>query len=537
MLIGNEWFGQSTSADAKVPVVDKAKSLIGGAATIFQRMDQDGNMLRVATNITTKEGNRAIGTFIPALNANGSPNPVISSIIKGQSYIGRAFVVDQWYVVAYKPVLDANRAVIGMLFFGVKEQSATSLRQQIISTKVGQTGYVFVLDSKGKYIISLNGARDGEVIWDAKDQDGKLFVQEMVGIATKLKPEETGEIHYQWKNPGDQASRKKITRLVYFAPWDWVIGVGSYEDEFLSTTHSIENLTNQSAIIAIVLGAILLVASFVTWLITATRLTGSIGDISKQLKTASDQVASASGDIASGSQQLAQGTSEQASSLEETSASLEQMSSMTKQNADNASQADTLMNQTKLLVNAGVESMQKMSLTIDKIKSSSHQTANIIKTIDEIAFQTNLLALNAAVEAARAGEAGKGFAVVADEVRNLAHRSAEAAKNTASLIEESQNRANEGVDMGAAVGKSLDQIKGSSEKIVTLVSEIAAASKEQSIGIGQLSGAVSEMDKVVQQNAASAEESAAASEQLSSQASALNHLVSQLTAIIEGRAE
>ena len=175
--------------------------------------------------------------------------------------------------------------------------------------------------------------------------------------------------------------------------------------------------------------------------------------------------------------------------------------------------------------------MKDMSAAIAEIRSSAQEMAKIVKTIDEIAFQTNLLALNAAIEAARAGEAGKGFAVVADEVRNLARRSAEAAKTTAGLIEGAQKNAEAGVQTTAKVSTSLTQIQGSALKVATLVAEITAASRQQSQGIEQVNIAVSEMDKVVQQNAANAEESASAAEELSSQAQELYALVAELTAL------
>jgi methyl-accepting chemotaxis protein len=176
-----------------------------------------------------------------------------------------------------------------------------------------------------------------------------------------------------------------------------------------------------------------------------------------------------------------------------------------------------------------------MARRIGAIKESSDRTARIIKTIDEIAFQTNLLALNAAVEAARAGNAGRGFAVVAEEVRSLALRSAQAAKDTSSMIEESQHRAEQGVSASREVQELLQRIRGNVEEAGTMVREVAAASREQSRGVEQITQAVSQMDQVTQSNAASAEENAAASEELSAQATSLRDTVRTLSTLVMGR--
>ena len=267
-------------------------------------------------------------------------------------------------------------------------------------------------------------------------------------------------------------------------------------------------------------------------------ITRSIGSALKRLADSlgggAEQVTAASGQVSSASQQLAQGASEQASSLEESSSALEEMASMTRQNADNAGKADSMMTESKKVVGEGSRAVEQMAQAIDQIKASAGETAKIIKTIDEIAFQTNLLALNAAVEAARAGEAGKGFAVVAEEVRNLARRAAEAARNTSELIEGSQKHADSSVTVADNLKKTFVGIEESSGKVATLVSEIAAASKEQAQGIDQVNTGVAEMDKVVQQNAANAEESASASEELSSQAQELNAMVEELLAMVGG---
>ncbi|MBI1319522.1 MAG: GAF domain-containing protein [Candidatus Hydrogenedens sp.] len=246
-----------------------------------------------------------------------------------------------------------------------------------------------------------------------------------------------------------------------------------------------------------------------------------------QVRTAAEQVNQASNQIASSSQQLAEGASEQASSLEEISASLEELTSMTAQNADNAQQADGMARESRLAAERGNQATTRMESAINRIKTSSDQTAKIVKTIDEIAFQTNLLALNAAVEAARAGEAGKGFAVVAEEVRNLAVRSAEAAKNTAEMIEDSVKNAEGGVQITNEVSGILKEIVENAEKVSNFISEIAAASKEQSTGLTEINKAVGQMDKVTQTNAANSEETASAAQELASQADSLISVISQ----------
>ncbi|HUU40584.1 MAG TPA: Cache 3/Cache 2 fusion domain-containing protein, partial [Desulfatiglandales bacterium] len=343
MISGIDWFGQVENPNTHVPVVDKVKDLSGATCTVFQRMNEDSDMLRVATNVINKDGMRAIGTYIPRTNPDGKTNPVISTVLKGQRFNGRAFVVDAWYITSYEPIYDADKNLIGMLYVGIPQESVMGLRKAIMDIKVGKTGYVYVLDSKGRYIISQDGKRDGEDIWNAKDTDGNLFIQEICKKALALGPGEIAEQTYPWKNQEDPAPRIKIARIKYFQPWDWVIGVGSYEEEFLEASNHIEKLSNRSNKILISMLGLSLLGALFTWWIISRGIAKPINRMIGSLTEGADQIASASDQVSSSSQLLAEGTSEQASSLEETSSSMEEMSSMTKQNADNANQANNLM--------------------------------------------------------------------------------------------------------------------------------------------------------------------------------------------------
>ena len=245
------------------------------------------------------------------------------------------------------------------------------------------------------------------------------------------------------------------------------------------------------------------------------------------INQSSEQVNQGASHVASGAQALASGSTEQASSLQELTAQVEMISAQSQNNAQSASTAKKLAEESGEEVERGNAHMDHMLKAMDEISQSSEEINKIIKVIDDIAFQTNILALNAAVEAARAGEAGRGFAVVADEVRNLAARSAEAAQQTQVLISESVENSLAGLSTAKETAESLSKISQKVIETSSIIDVIEELSRSQAMTITEINTGLNQVATVVQSNAATAEESSAASEELSAQSALLYQEVSK----------
>jgi len=388
------------------------------------------------------------------------------------------------------------------------------------------------IDSEIKNYLDLPRTAVEEELWQEFIRAWKKWEMDHKNFINIIKEIDSFGNHF-WMKIEDQTL--KVNSASFAKARSLLKGIVDYKKKIAKETAIKAATSSSNAKVLVITGMIIgTILAFVLGIVLNYNIGRPIIQISKGLKMGAEQLASASLQVSSASNSLARGASEQATSIEETSASLEEMSSMTKQNAENANHADTLMKEANVVVKEANDTMEKLTQSMEEITSANERTQKIIKTIDEIAFQTNLLALNAAVEAARAGEAGAGFAVVAEEVRNLALRSAEAAKNTADLIESTVKKVENGSDLVSETDKAFIKVAESSFKVGELVAEIAAASNEQAQGIDQVNRAVCDMDRITQQNATSSEESASTSEEMSAQAEEMKKFVEELVLLVEG---
>ena len=406
------------------------------------------------------------------------------------------------------PIQDSGR-VIGIVMM-VPDLTKFS-EKFIVPVAVYKTGYMAIADPKG-------------VVFAHKDQSLilKLNLSESA-FGKEILALKQGVIQYE--NQGRQIAYLAQCRTI-----NWLVMAVAPVSESQQQVQHVELVILSLFLLGIV--SILLLVYLVI-----RAITGPINESFAGLDAGVEHVSLASTELAESSQSLANGAAAQATAIEETLASLQSMSTTTRKNADSASEVKTLTAEAKKIIAKVQANMTNMAEAIQDVQATSEETGKIISAIDEIAFQTNLLALNAAVEAARVGEAGVGFAVVAEEVHNLAQRTAQAAKSTDSLIKNTI--------LGVKKSSALTQLTQDSflenvriaEKVGQIIDEIADASQEQAHGVSQINNALAEMNKVVQETAANSEETASSSEELNAQAKNMQDHVANLSQIILGKTD
>ncbi|MEF2230707.1 MAG: Cache 3/Cache 2 fusion domain-containing protein [Pseudodesulfovibrio sp.] len=547
MTLGGEWFGQNSDPNVPTPLVDTIMKLTGTTCTVFQSMNDNGDLLRVATNILKTDGKRAVGTYIPGSSA------VAKSVKSGETYRGTAFVVNAWYLTQYRPIKDRNGKVLGCLYVGILQEGVEQLRQGLKSVILGSSGYLSVLGGSGNTAgdVKVHKAADQEGLnyLDKKDDSGKSAFKELIENA---KAQDGQTVTLTTRIDG----KETMLTGVYFKPWDWVIvGVG-FVDEFMAGKRAADKSLSHAQWWSASIGGVMIVIGLLITLFFAGRISATVGrtvrvlnaivdgrldvetlpvhargprdelevlgaalnsmsaklrEIVSNVQAAAQSVTNGSSELAATSQSLSEGANSQASAVEEVSASMEEMTANIEQNTNNARETEKIARQAAGDARQGGES-------VSQTVAAMRQIAEKIAIIEDIARQTNLLALNAAIEAARAGEHGKGFAVVAAEVRKLAERSGHAASEISELSASSVRIAEQA---GRMLGKMVPDIIRTAE----LVQEITAGSTEQHTGSTQIKSAILELDRVVQQNSAESEEVASSSEELASHAALLQQTI------------
>jgi methyl-accepting chemotaxis protein len=457
-------------------------------------------------------------------------------------------VVQLWLVPAYnkgtedliraknKEMVEAAYHIVEDFNNDVKNnqrtlEDAQAEAKRIFGTLTYHDGdYFWITDLEPKMIVYPEDPNLlGKNVSNQEDLQGRKIFLEMARL---VQDKGSGNLTFEWKKTGAQGSAD-TTKFAYgrlFKPWNWVIATSDYVDDSKAEV-GVNNLTT----LALLINAFLIGVGIFSSILISRAIYRPFNISIRDLNKGVDQVAAASGQLAASSQQLSSGSAEQAAALEETSATLEESASMIQQNSEHTKQAALLAKQARDLSNKGNQEMQEMISSMAELKKSSTHIAKIIKVIDDIAFQTNILALNAAIEAARAGEAGMGFAVVAEEVRNLAQRSAQAAKDTTAIIESNIELSDKGTQVVEVVKSSLAEIALQIKKVSELMEEIAAASLEQYQGIEQVNKAIAQVEVVTQQTSSTAEENSAASEQLNAQSKNIMGIIHQLSRLINGQ--
>ncbi|THB79900.1 MAG: PAS domain S-box protein [Desulfobacteraceae bacterium] len=271
LFLGGKPLKLNAEPHIATPVVDEMMNLTGYHSSIMLRTSQEGDFVRVATSVI-RDGRRQIGFMLPAREADGSPNPFARSVIAGETALGRTYIEDFVFVSTVLPLRDQHDQIIGCYGVGIRQDLMENLRRVFMDTPVGKTGYFFILGAKGKqkgrYILSSKGERDGEDVWNVQSADGTFPVREVFRRAIEQNPGELAWYSYDWQNPGDSQPRKKYAAMIYFKPWDWILGASAYEEDFIETSQRLGS--HLETIIFKVTAAsmiVLLVSAFFFWLL------------------------------------------------------------------------------------------------------------------------------------------------------------------------------------------------------------------------------------------------------------------------------
>lgn len=500
-------------------IVDTLKKLSVETITIFQKIDS--GFLRISTNVMKLDGTRAVGTFIP------NSSPVIQTINTGKTYIGRAFVVNAWYLTAYEPIV-INGEIKGILYVGVKELDFNIL-DHFFTNSGSKSGSSVLLDSTGR-MISKKRIQQEKLSMDSIFKQIKLSRASRGHFDLANKDRMINEITYAFNN--------KVKAYVIYAV---------EQDEVYAPLTNLLLYNIISGLIRIFVVAIVLILflstevfkpmeEVVRYMKTVAEknidfrikhkrkdeigmLYDSINEINHNIeeiitdiqKTAS-AIARESNEVSSSSQEISRRASEQAATTEEIASAMEEMLATISSNADNAANTGKI---TSKSVKEMKQSSELFHHTIDSVANISERAT----VITDIAMQTNILSLNASIEAARAGLSGRGFAVVAQEIGKLADRSKIASLDINRL-------STDGHQISSQANDRFEILINETIKGAEMVENIVAASREQEEGVKAINHAIQLLTEITNENSAASEEMSASAEDLADQAESLKKLVS-----------
>jgi hypothetical protein len=514
-------------------------------ATVFQRMNERGDMLRIATTVKKASGERAIGTFIPAVSPDGKANAVLASVLQGKTYLGRAFVVSAWFIAAYQPISDSNGSIVGMLYTGLPETEVRD-RMARFNARVSTAGKtdIFALhaaaQAKGLFVLSSEKTLEGHNAWESKDSKGALFVQDICKKALQAKAGEISETSYWSRAREGQPSQKMVARFTYFPAWDWVIGVQQPEEDFLATPNRIRSIFRVTDWFLPLLCLTTALAAVKVWRGFVRKLASGIGAVitklirsSRQLAAAAQSIGEHSTSVATSAQQLMRTTVSQASASEQTHSATGMVTDTAKRSAETADQMRALSSEAESTLKQVAVKLGDVDAAMQSISATSGDVLGIVDSINEISFATNIVALNASIEAARAGAAGLTFAYIADEIRSLAKRCSEAADQTKSIVNQSQIEMQRGSQMVNLLTKTLNPVEESSEKIRGLAAEVSNNSKQQAESLGQVLEAVEQIQRASESSAQAAQKGAHDAVELEGQVAFLVRSISEIDGAID----
>jgi HAMP domain-containing protein len=265
LLLGGRWIGQNADPATPSLLVDRVRELVGAEATVFQRMNDRGDMIRVATTVRDRAGARAIGTYIPAVDPDGRANPVVSTVLRGETYQGRARVLDSWYLAAYEPLRDASGRVAAMLFIGMRQDSLEGIRAGVAASRIGETGELYVVggegNQRGRYLIAPAGRADGDDAWGSLDARGAPYVQAIVEAARASASGDPVALSYARAAAG-AAPRERVAAVTFFAPWDWVIVAEMDRAEAVAAYRKVESALGAAVLTVLAVAVLLLAGTF-----------------------------------------------------------------------------------------------------------------------------------------------------------------------------------------------------------------------------------------------------------------------------------